>query len=89
MRQRSELGNRNMVGSSIIRLRGERGIGQGELLSKIQLQGIDMNQAKLSRIEGQKIAVMDQDLFAIAQALDVPISTLFGAYEAESKQTKI
>lgn len=68
-----------MVGSSIIRLGDERGIGQGELLSKIQLQGIDMNQAKLSRIEGQKISVMDQDLYAIAQALDVPVDSLFVA----------
>lgn len=77
MRCRKTIGNRNMVGQNIARLRQTKRISQGELLSKVQLQGIDMNQAKLSRIEGQIISVTDHDLFAIAKALGVSVDVLF------------
>lgn len=77
MRRRTKKGDRNMVGCSITRLRKEKNIAQGELLSRIQLQGIDMNQAKLSRIEGQRIAVVDHDLFVITKALNVSTDELF------------
>lgn len=85
MRHRSKAGDRNMVGNSIIQLRKEKCIGQGELLSMIQLQGIEMNQAKLSRIEGQRIAVADRDLYAIAQALNVSVDALFHYGSAETQ----
>ncbi len=77
MRQRQTLGNRNVVGCNITRIREAKNIGQGELLRKIQLLGVDMNQAKLSRIEGQRIAIMDRDLIVIASALGVTADTLF------------
>ncbi len=77
MRQRQTLGNRNVVGCNITRIREAKNIGQGELLRKIQLLGVDMNQAKLSRIEGQRIAIIDRDLIVIASALGVTADTLF------------
>ncbi len=64
MRRRTTLGDRNLVGGNIIRIRAEKKMSQGELLSQIQLMGIDMNQAKLSRIEGKRIAITDRDLIA-------------------------
>ena len=86
MRIRHKAGDRNMVGMEICRIRYAKQIGQAELLSKIQLQGVDMNQAKLSRIEGQLIAVTDRDLYAIAQALGIPIDALFSnSCEEETK----
>ena len=48
MRRRQKAGDRNIVGMEICRIRREKKLGQAELLSRIQLQGIDMNQAKLS-----------------------------------------
>lgn len=77
MRHRSKAGNRNMVGSNIVRIRKEKQLAQMELLSKIQLLGSDMNQAKLSRIEGQQIGVNDFDLYTIARALNVTVDELF------------
>lgn len=77
MRRRKVVGNRNMIGQTVVQLRQSKQISQGELVSKVQLQGIDMNQAKLSRIEGQMISVTDQDIFAIAKALGVSVDTLF------------
>ena len=76
MRRRTPLGDRNLVGENIIRIRAEKKMSQGELLSQIQLMGIDMNQAKLSRIEGKRIAITDRDLIVIAKCLDVTLDEL-------------
>ena len=77
MRQRHLLGDRNVIGHNITRIRKEKNIGQGELVKRIQLLGIEMNQAKLSRIEGKHVAVIDKDIITIAQALGVSINELF------------
>ena len=76
MRRRTTLGDRNLVGENIIRIRAEKKMSQGELLSQIQLMGIDMNQAKLSRIEGKRIAITDRDSIVIAKCLDVTLDEL-------------
>ena len=76
MRRKTTLGDRNLVGENIIRIRAEKKMSQGELLSQIQLMGIDMNQAKLSRIEGKRIAITDRDLIVIAKCLDVTLDEL-------------
>ena len=76
MRRRTTLGDRNLVGENIIRIRAEKKMSQGELLSQIQLMGIDMNQAKLSRIEGKRIAIPDRDLIVIAKCLGVTLDEL-------------
>ncbi len=49
MRRRTTLGDRNLVGENIIRIRAEKKMSQGELLSQIQLMGIDMNQRRLQK----------------------------------------
>ena len=77
MRRRTTLGDRNLVGENIIRIRAEKKMSQGELLSQIQLMGIDMNQAKLSRIEGKRIAITDRNLIAIAKCLGVTLDELY------------
>lgn len=89
MRPRRMIGDRNLVGKNITQLRIDKQIGQGELLSKIHLHGVDMNQSKLSRIESQRIAVADRDLYAIARALNVAVDDLFTydhLNEAKKKQ---
>lgn len=77
MRQRKHMGNRNMIGPNIVKIRQEKNLGQGELVRLIQAAGYGINQAKLSRIEGSKVAVTDKDILAIAQALNVNIDELF------------
>ena len=49
MRRRTTLGDRNLAGENIIRIRAEKKMSQGELLSQIQLMGIDMNQRRLQK----------------------------------------
>ena len=43
MRRRTTLGDRNLVGENIIRIQAEKKMSQGELLSQIQLMGIDIH----------------------------------------------
>lgn len=76
MRQRHSLGNRNVIGHNITRIRLEKNMSQGELVRKIQLLGIEMNQAKFSRIEGKRVSIIDIDMIAIAQALGVSMDEL-------------
>ena len=70
------MGDRNVIGHNITRIRHEKNIGQGELVLRIQLLGVEMNQAKLSRIEGKRVSVVDRDMIAIAQALGVTMDEL-------------
>ena len=49
MRRRTTLGDRNLVGENIIRIRAEKKMSQGGFLSQIQLMGIDMNQRRLQK----------------------------------------
>lgn len=77
MRQRHSVGDRNVIGPNIVKIRQAKGLGQGELVRLIQAAGYGINQAKLSRIEGSKVAVTDKDILAIAQALNVNIDELF------------
>lgn len=76
MRRRHCMGDRNVIGHNITRIRCEKNISQGQLVAHIQLLGIEMNQAKLSRIEGRRIAIIDKDMIAIAQALGVSLDEL-------------
>lgn len=76
MRQRHWVGDRNVIGHNITRLRQEKNISQGDLVRRIQLLGVEMNQAKLSRIEGGRVSVVDKDMIAIAKALCVSMDEL-------------
>ena len=48
------LGNRNLVGRRVTQARLERGMKQVELLTQLQLAGIDISTPALSLLEGQK-----------------------------------
>ena len=77
MRQRRlPLGNRNLIGQSVTKIRLELGLSQSGLLSRLELQGNSMDQSRLSNIEGQKTIVSDIELVAIARALDVSVMDL-------------
>ena len=89
MRQRHSVGDRNVIGHNITRLRQEKNIGQGELVRRIQLLGIEMNQAKLSRIEGKQISVVDKDIIAISEALGVTQNDLCSIENGKSMLLKI
>ena len=73
-----DTGDRNICGARIEQKRREIGMKQKDLLTKLQIRGIDLTASGLSKIEGQLRSVNDSELIAIADALDVSVLWLLG-----------
>ena len=73
-----ELGDRNLIGARVTKVRQELNMKQVELLAKLQLAGIDMSTPALSLLEGQKRPVSDIELNALADILNVSVDWLLG-----------
>lgn len=71
------LGEMNVVGANITKIRLEKGLKQKELLAKLQSEGMEITGSCLSKIEGQTKMVTDKDLLIIAKALGVKLEDLF------------
>ncbi|MBR5773225.1 MAG: helix-turn-helix domain-containing protein [Clostridia bacterium] len=79
MRMRSQpLGDRNIVGKRVEQKRKSIGMKQKDLLTKLQIKGIDINASGLSKLEGQLRSVSDFELVALADVLGVSIDWLVG-----------
>lgn len=72
------LGNRNIIGARVTEARAKQNMKQNELLSKLQLAGIEISSPALSLLEGQKRPVFDFELNALADVLDVSVDWLLG-----------
>ena len=73
-----ELGDRNLIGARVTKARQDLDMKQVELLTKLQLAGIDMSAPALSLLEGQKRPVSDIELNALADILNVSVDWLLG-----------
>ena len=73
-----ELGRRNIIGARVTAARLSKGMKQKELLAKLQTEGIEISSPALSLLEGQKRPVMDFELNALADILDVSVEWLLG-----------
>ena len=73
-----ELGNKNIIGARVTKARKSQGMKQIELLTKLQLAGIEMSTPALSLLEGQKRPVSDIELNALADVLNVSVNWLLG-----------
>lgn len=77
MRTRQQaLGDRNIVGAKIEQRRRELHMKQKDLLTQLQINGVELNASGLSKLEGQYRLVTDIELKHIALALDVSVSWL-------------
>ena len=72
------LGNRNVVGVRVAEARRRLNMPQRILLAKLQVKGIELNASGLSKLEGQHRYVMDFELLALADVLDVKVDWLLG-----------
>lgn len=77
MRKRKTLGNKNVVGANIERMRNERKISQQDFIAKIQVQGVDINPSSYSKLEGQTRYAYDYEIYAIAKVLKVKMEDLY------------
>ena len=72
------LGNPNIIGKRVTKVRLAQGMKQVDLLAKLQLAGIDLSVPALSLLKGQKWPVSDVELNALANILNVSVDWLLG-----------
>jgi len=80
------LGDRNLIGCYVSRRRKEIGLKQKDLLTQLQIMGVDLNASGLSKIEGQMRYVTDFELKALAEALGCTITDMFEEEEDEEME---
>ncbi|GKU27551.1 hypothetical protein CFOLD11_43780 [Clostridium folliculivorans] len=68
---------KNIIGSNVKLFRKRKNCTQKDLVAKINLQGIKIDEPMLSRIESETRPVFDYEVFAIANALSISIDDLF------------
>lgn len=80
MAKEQPTGERNVVGRRIreARLKQKPPVSQEDLAARMAVRGVYFDRSAISRMEAQKRFVRDYEIVAIADALKVPISWLFG-----------
>ena len=79
--RRLPYGTKNISGANIERLRKAQNMKQGDLVSQMQLLGVDINPSSLSKLEGQQRVATDMELRAIARIFHVTIDALVPSFE--------
>ena len=64
-------GKRNICGANVERIRKSRGMKQHELVSQMQLLGVDINPSSLSKLEGQSRIATDMEVKVIAEIFHI------------------
>ncbi len=75
--RKKPLGNENMIGANVERLRKAKGIKQKDFIAQMQVSGIDINPTSYSKLEGQIRSATDREVYMIAKLLGVPMEALF------------
>ena len=76
--RKQALGTRNMVGAKIEAKRKELGMKQIDLLTQLQIKGVELTASGLSKLEGQLRYVTDFELKAISEVLGMTYEELLG-----------
>lgn len=71
------LGDVNLVGANIEKMRKFKNIKQKDFVAQMQLHGVDINPTSYSKLEGQVRIATDKELFVIAKILGVKTDDLF------------
>ncbi len=79
--RRQPLGARNIVGAKIEARRKAINMKQKDLLTQLQIKGIDLNASGLAKLEGQLRNVSDYELKALSEILGVSVNELLGIEE--------
>ncbi|MBR5496878.1 MAG: XRE family transcriptional regulator [Clostridia bacterium] len=76
--RKQELGDRNIAGGRVEMRRKAIGMKQKDLLTQLQVRGVDLNASGLSNLEGQIRSINDYELLALADVLGVSVNWLLG-----------
>lgn len=71
------LGDKNLIGATVTKLRKEKNMTQKQLMAKMQSRGVDMNYTSLSKLEGQTRIASDKEVFVLAQIFEIDMNELF------------
>lgn len=76
-------GTNNLTGNKIALIRKSKKLSQRKLAAKMQLLGFDVDHYFIRRVENGERFVTDIDLVIFSKALEVPISEILSAEDAE------
>ncbi len=76
-RREKPLGDKNLIGANVTKMRMLYHISQKELAINMQLGGVDINLSSLSKLEGQTRIATDKEIFVIAKIFNMRIDDLF------------
>jgi len=76
-------GTNNLSGKKITQIRKSKKLSQRKLAEKMQLLGFDVDHYFIRRVENGERFVTDIDLVIFSRALEVPISDLLSAQDAD------
>ncbi len=76
--RKKTIGDRNICGLKVEERRKEIGMKQKDLLTQLQIRGVDLNASGLSKLEGQVRSVCDTELIALSEVLGVSVNWLLG-----------
>lgn len=79
--RKQELGSRNIAGARVEQRRKAIGMKQKDLLTQLQVRGVDLNASGLSKLEGQIRSINDYELIALSEVLGVSVNWLLGIRE--------
>lgn len=71
------MNNKNIIGFRIKYFRKSKKYTQKDLIARLGIYGIHLDEPKLSRIESQQRPILDYEILAFSKALDVPIESFF------------
>lgn len=71
------LGDKNMIGANVTKIRRLNHMSQKELAISMQLLGCDINYTSLSKLEGQTRIATDREVYAISKIFDINVDELF------------
>lgn len=69
-------GKINLIGGRVKQRRRELGMSQGDLAAKLQIEGVDVVQKSVSRIETGNRIVTDYEVLSLAKVLKVDVMWL-------------
>ena len=72
-----EIGDKNLVGQNIAKLRIAQGIKQKDFIAQMQTMGLDINPTSYSKLEGQFRLATDKELYVISKILKLSVDDLF------------
>ena len=79
--RKQELGDMNIIGARVEKQRKAIGMKQKDLLTQLQIKGVDLNASGLSKMEGQLRYVTDFELKALSEVLSISVNELLGIEE--------